>query len=154
MVIALRDAMQNKKKNKTLLSCHCHHGTNKHEPSHPLIWQNFLSSKQKNMSKQLTTLFLLPTRTKLLMSDSSVLICCANFIGELRRLWKHLGETKMGEQCCSVHTHTVAPSRSCYGGRRLEVKRRMRYMLLKRHRRWNKKRDLSPSCFRIMLKWK
>lgn len=44
------------------------------------------ANSRPTQAKQPTTAHLLPTYTKLIMSDSSVLICCANFISKLHSL--------------------------------------------------------------------
>lgn len=43
-------------------------------------------NRRPERAKRPTTIHLLPTHTKLIMSDSSVLIWCANFISKLHRL--------------------------------------------------------------------
>lgn len=110
-----RAAVQRRKK---LLFCHSHHRVNKHEPSHIfLVDRNFFSINRKY--EQATPLPP-PTYTKLLMSDSSVLICCANFIGELHRLYKHLSEKGWGNST-ALYAHMVMLSQSCHGCRHLDA---------------------------------
>lgn len=46
----------------------------------------FPVNRRPEQAKQPTTIHPLPTYTKMIMSDSSVLICCANFTSKLHRL--------------------------------------------------------------------
>lgn len=72
----------------------------------------FTVNGRPEQAKHPTTTHLLPTYTKLIMSDSSVLICCANFIGELHKAWRNLAMA-VCVNSMQLNSDTVTPSKSC-----------------------------------------
>lgn len=72
----------------------------------------FLLKKDLSKQRSTTTSQLLPTHTKLIMSDSSSLICCANFIGKLHRLEENLAMTEWVNSMKLI-TNMVTLSKSC-----------------------------------------
>lgn len=73
---------------------------------------HFPVKERPEQAKQPTTSQRLPTYTKLIMSDSSSLICCTNFIGKLHRLEENLAMTEWVNSMKLI-TNMVTLSKTC-----------------------------------------
>lgn len=85
-----------------------------------LVDRIFISVNRKYEQATDNTVPAANTHTKLLMSDSSALICSANFIRELHRLREHLGETERGTSTV-FYAHMLALLQSRHGSRHLRA---------------------------------